>query len=444
MADHHKTENPTTEDPRAQTDIDPQELASRTANLLAWLHTMRQKGGYGGPVAHWWQNRFRYTGVGLDWRYEGILTGCALLASKTGDVTRFRALAERAVQDLRDGQFDNGHFRASRFEINPDSPGTPHEAAASLGILHALPLVTDPEAALDCAKRNVDALIRDLWDDTRQGFNDGLNSVGSVPNKLATFAQTLMTLAEVSEDERYLEYAKAALADVLNYQNPDGTIHQYAAGAQDGDGRFFPYYNARCVPPLVMAAKVLDDRQYEQAAQGVLEFLQRTMHEDGAWSQIIYTGGSQARWARWYAGTADTLLAYHAAGEPLPAVALTRLLDAQLASGGFMTAEGFAAQISQRYQVGARLNHRDVLPVAGWNDKVLRLLATLLPAGTPLPEATPQDVNVAIKVGRTDALFEETSQFMRISEQKNPDNILYDWKKSAPWAHVVHFPLEVR
>lgn len=426
------------------TELNQSALASRTANLLVWLHTMRQADGYGGPVSHWWQNRFRYTGVGLDWRYEGLLMGFALLASKTGDVTRFRALADRAVQDLRLGQFEDGHFRASRFEINPDSPGTPHETAASLGLLHALPLLTDPEPALACAKRNVDALIRDLWDEPRRGFNDGLNSVGRVPNKLATFAQTLMTLADVTADEQYLDYAKAALADVLNYQNADGAIHQYAASAQDGDGRFFPYYNARCVPPLMMAAKVLADKQYAQAAQGVLEFLTRTMHQDGAWSQIIYAGGSQARWARWYAGTADTLLAYHAAGETIPEVALTRLLNAQLASGGFMTAEGFSAQNSQRYQVGKRLNYRDVIPVVGWNDKVLRLLATLLPEGTPLPEAAPQDVTVAIKVGRRDAIFEETSQFMRITTQTNPERVLYDWKKSAPWAHVVYFPVEVR
>jgi hypothetical protein len=194
----------------------------------------------------------------------------------------------------------------------------------------------------------------------------------------------------------------------------------------------------------MMAAKVLADKQYAQAAQGVLEFLTRTMHQDGAWSQIIYAGGSQARWARWYAGTADTLLAYHAAGETIPEVALTRLLNAQLASGGFMTAEGFSAQNSQRYQVGKRLNYRDIIPVVGWNDKVLRLLATVLHEGTPLPEADPQDVTVAIKVDRRDAIFEETSQFMRITTQTNPERVLYDWKKSAPWAHVVYFPVEVR
>ncbi|MEM7734769.1 MAG: hypothetical protein AAF267_03180 [Deinococcota bacterium] len=126
----------------------------------------------------------------------------------------------------------------------------------------------------------------------------------------------------------------------------------------------------------------------------------------------------------------------------LPDAAVTRLLSSQLASGGFMTAEGFASQISQRS--GVALNYRDVIPVVGWNDKVLRLLATLLPEGTTLPDATTRDSTVAIRVGRQRAIYEETHNFIRIYTLKAPNTVLYDWKKSAPWAHVVHFPLEVR
>ncbi|MEM6430820.1 MAG: hypothetical protein AAF708_16395 [Deinococcota bacterium] len=421
-------------------------LEVATANLLAWLRSMHQEGGFGGPVAHWWQNRFRYTGIGLDWRYEGILIGYKLLASKTGDVDRFRSLTEQAVSDLRAGQTADGHLTASRFEMNPDTVGTPHEAAASLGLLEVLPLLTDPEPALECAKRNVDALIQALWDEPRRGFNDGLHAVGRVPNKLATFAQTLMTLANVTGDDAYLDYARAALDDVINYQLTDGpqqgAIHQYAANAARGDGRFFPYYNARCIPPLVMGAQVLADARYQDAAELTLNFLTATMNPDGSWPQIVYQGGARAMWARWFAGTADTLLAYHALGEMLPDAAVSRLLSSQLASGGFMTAEGFASQISQR--AGAALNYRDVMPVVGWNDKVLRLLSTLLPKGTSLPDASTQDTTVAIRVGQQRAIYEETHDFIRIYTLKAPNTVLYDWKKSAPWAHVVHFPLEVR
>ncbi|MEM7736244.1 MAG: hypothetical protein AAF267_10680, partial [Deinococcota bacterium] len=313
-------------------------LEAATANLLAWLGTMQQEGGFGGPVAHWWQNRFRYTGIGLDWRYEGILVGYKLLASKIGDVDRFQALAEQAVNDLRAGQTADGHFTASRFEINPDTVGTPHEVAASLGLLEVLPLLTDPEPALACAKRNVDALIKALWDEPRRGFNDGLHAVGRVPNKLATFAQTLLTLANVTGDEMYLDYARAALDDVINYQLIDGpqqgAIHQYAANAERGDGRFFPYYNARCIPPLVMGANVLADARYQAAAELTLNFLESTMNPDGSWPQIVYEGGARADWARWFAGTADTLLGYQALGRTLPDAAVTRLLSSQLASGG--------------------------------------------------------------------------------------------------------------
>ena len=52
------------------------------ARAAAWLETMRvapeahpaggdvQRGGYGGPVVHWWRDSLRYCGPGFDWRYE--------------------------------------------------------------------------------------------------------------------------------------------------------------------------------------------------------------------------------------------------------------------------------------------------------------------------------------------------------------------------------------
>ena len=52
--------------------------------LEAWLETMRGPGGYGGPVAHWWQQSLMYTGPGLDWRYEGIIEGYLQLWARTG------------------------------------------------------------------------------------------------------------------------------------------------------------------------------------------------------------------------------------------------------------------------------------------------------------------------------------------------------------------------
>src|SRR5690554_1264599 len=101
------------------------------ARLEAWLETMRGPGGYTGPVAHWWQNCLFYTGPGLDWRYEGIITGYLTLYERTGE-TRWLSKACRAGDDVLDGQLPSGHFAGSCFELNPYTAGTPHEAACDL------------------------------------------------------------------------------------------------------------------------------------------------------------------------------------------------------------------------------------------------------------------------------------------------------------------------
>ena len=76
--------------------------AQRVADLDAWLETMRGPDGYGGPVAHWWQNCLSYTGAGLDWRYEGLISGYLTLWARTGE-PRWAARARRAGDDLRRG-----------------------------------------------------------------------------------------------------------------------------------------------------------------------------------------------------------------------------------------------------------------------------------------------------------------------------------------------------
>ena len=148
-----------------------------------------------------------------------------------------------------------------------------------------------------------------------------------------------------------------------------GAVHQLGPGGGAGDGRFFPYYNARCIPPLVHAAEVLDDRGLREAAERVLEFVEACRNPDGSWPQIVYRGGGRAEWPHWHAGVADILLAYRSLGRPIPEAALERLLESQHPSGAFPTAFGFGSQISQG-RPRSRPNHRDVTPVAGWADKV--------------------------------------------------------------------------
>ena len=74
---------------------DPGVIVQAVSKLDAWLETMRGPDGYGGPVAHWWQNCLQFTGAGLDWRYEGIVIGYLNLYQKTGN-EQWLAKARRA------------------------------------------------------------------------------------------------------------------------------------------------------------------------------------------------------------------------------------------------------------------------------------------------------------------------------------------------------------
>jgi hypothetical protein len=399
-------------------------IAQALVKLEAWLQSMRQPGGYAGPVAHWWSNRFRYTGPGLDWRYEGILAGYALLLKKTAEA-RWRERLERAAADLLGGQNPDGTYKASRFELNPGPLGTPHEAAATLGLLLALKGLSDPAAALWAARRNLDALVSRLYLPEEKAFRD------RVPNKLCTLAQALLAYAEVSGEEPYLEYARHALEQALRYQVRKGflkgAIHQYAPTPEAGDGRFFPYYQARCIPPLAEGARVLGEGRYLEAAHEVLEFLERT-REGVNWPTVLYPRGRRGE-RRFLAGVADVLLAYHRLGRPLPLEPLEALLAAQYPSGGFPT---FSM---------ARPDHRAAVAVAGWNDKVFRLLAELLPGGRPLPAAQVAPAEVAVWLEGRQARMLETPQLLRFERR---GATLYEWAKPEPWARVLTLPFELR
>ena len=415
------------------------DVGAAIANLDAWLQTMRQPGGYGGPVVHWWQNRMQYTGPGLDWRYEGILIGYATLHKKTGHSIWLDRL-QAAVDDLATGQRSDGSFRASRFELNPGALGTPHEAAASFGLLVAASELPKPSVAVETAVRNLRHLIDVLWDGT--GFNDRPHSRERVPNKLATLAHALMLATERTGDETFLPYARACLEDVLRFQEHqgelDGAIHQYAPGADSGDDRFFPYYNARCVPPLVKGAEQFGDERYLAAAHAVLSFLRRTMTEDGSWPQVVYRGGPRAKWPRWYAGVADVLLAFHMLDEPIPTAAMNRLLSSKLSSGAFRTARGFSSQATQR-QPAEPEDVRDALPVVGWNDKPLRLMAVL--SNGMIAPASVAAAEVPIDVRGEPAVLRDTDSQIAIERS---GVALYDWRKSQPWARVPYEALMPR
>ncbi|HLO13263.1 MAG TPA: hypothetical protein VK206_00425, partial [Anaerolineales bacterium] len=193
------------------------QINTAVSRLDAWLETMRGPSGYGGPVAHWWQQSLMYAGTGLDWRYEGIIIGYLQLWERTNDAG-WLIKARRAGDDLLSGQLEDYHFAASAFELNPASAGTPHEAACDAGLLRlALALreagYEDWEKYATCAERNLRMFyIEQLWDIEAQSFRDDTHVPSFVPNKAATACEALFLLTKVTGNTLWVErYAMPTL-----------------------------------------------------------------------------------------------------------------------------------------------------------------------------------------------------------------------------------------
>ena len=368
------------------------EMMAVVLELDAWLEAMRGPDGYGGPVAHWWQNCLQFTGAGLDWRYEGIIIGYLKLYEKTGE-EEWLAKARRAGDDLVRGQLPTGNFRNSCFELNPYTGGTPHEAACDLALLHLAEALRERgdgawRRYLTAAERNLRHYhIEHLWDPGARLFRDLPGASSFVPNKAATLVEALLKLARIKSEEALVRrYALPTLEAILAHQVRggclDGAIYQCS---QNGRfiARFFPYYIARCVPGLVAGYEWTKNERYLDAARRAMAFILRWRYEDGSFPQVVYPGGRVNRYPQWIAAVGDILRAlallrpygFDAESEPT----LGWLLTGQEPSGAFRTAYGFASQISQR-DPEAIPEFRDLLPVVGWNDKAFRYLAEALPA----------------------------------------------------------------
>lgn len=414
-------------------------------SLDQWLETMRGPAGYGGPVAHWWRDSVLFCGPGLDWRYEGIITGYLELSAKTGDSV-WLAKARRAGDDLVAGQLPDGNYRNSGFEANPSTGGTPHEAACDLALLRLAAVLrarreADWETYFRTAARNIEQhSIKKLWDADAQVFRDDPSQPSFVPNKAATLVEALFLLSEISGRDEYIErYARPTLLGILAHQvraagDPcDGAIAQNSFGRQTVQ-KYFPYYNARCVPALTRGYQTLGWAACLDAAHAAMAFVLRWRDGDGGFPQVVYPGGRVNRYPRWVAATGDILGAMACLQpfglEPAPEPTLGWLLDGQLPSGAVRTAEGFASQVSQGRPPSVP-DWRDLLPVVGWCDKAFRYLATVgLPTGER-HEATPVDVGCTFH-GRPARYHEDAETIVVVAETRQ----VYGWRKGATWAEV--------
>ena len=423
---------------------------------------MRGPQGYGGPVAHWWQNCLSFTGAALDWRYEGIIHGYLHLYRHSGDVA-WLARARRAGDDLLRGQLPAGTYRHSAFELNPGTGGTPHEAACDLALLslsRVLRQAGDPgwRTYLAAAERNLRGYyIATLWDEDAHSFRDQPRIPSFVPNKAATLLEALLLWAELSGAEEPAErYARPAAAAILGHQERagalDGAISQYSMRGEQTP-RYLPYYIARCVPGLLAAYERWREEALLDAAQRAMAFVLRWRYEDGSFPQVVYPGGRVNRYPQWVAPVGDILRAmallqpYGLETDADPEPTRQWLERGQLPTGAFRTAYGFGSQITQR-EPGSLPEFRDLLPVCGWVDKAFRYLAEqraasseqqaarsgpqrALPTEDHASRITPYEAECSLRGAR--CIYREDAQAI---ELRRGGELLYRWCKGADWAEA--------
>lgn len=417
------------------------------ARLDRWLESMRGPDGYGGPVVHWWRDCLGYCGAGLDWRYEGIIAGYVALFERTGQQT-WLDKARRAGSDLLRGQCPDGRYRNSRFELNPGTGGTPHEAAADVGLLLLARALRDHghedwQPYLRAAERNLrDFYLRCLWSESEQRFRDDARLSSFVPNKSSTLIEALCLIADLTGADEWLQrYVRPTADAILNHQvsepgKPlDGAIAQNTLG-REMICKYFPYYNARCVPGLIQAHEHLGDTRYVEAALRAMRFVWRHQEPDGGFPQVIYANGKTNRYPRWVAACGDVLRAAdlvqrYGLGVPTEST-LDRILRAQLPTGAFAVASGFASQVSQA-EPGIAPDARDLLPVVGWNDKIFRYLssrATSIPSDVELAGS----FEAPCSWQGCKAIYYEDARQVRVLTRGREPRELYRWQKGATWA----------
>jgi hypothetical protein len=432
-------------DPGSATVIEQNTIDLAVARLEVWIETLRGPAGalpYGGPVAHWWQQSLLYTGPGFDWRYEGIIFGYLNLWKHTNEPC-WLAKARRAGEDLLFSQFPGGHFPFSAFESNPASGGTPHEAAASLGLLElakALRTANQPDWELyqDAAIRNLRAYyLEKLWDPLARAFRDHPQIASFVPNKAATACQAFFLWSELSGDERWAdEYALPNLERILAYQvSSQGTLK--GAIAQNSlesrlVPRYMPFYIARCVPGLVQGYAWSGQEHFLTGASLAMDFVLKQRSPNGLLLPVVYPGGQAHYWPQWVAALGDILLASEMLLPYGFQYDLEELRDCFLSgqdsSGGFQTAIGFASQANGKAEKIPEF--RDLLHVAGWCDKAFHWLTNHVSDNT-LPAVSCQPFKAdCVFLGRNLTFYEDDERVQVTQARKT----VYLWIKGETWA----------
>ena len=371
------------------------ELWDCIQDLDIWLDNMRMPGGYGGPAVAWNGDCLDFNEPGLDWRYEGIISGYINLWYATSNPD-WLVKAQLAGNDLIFGQFQTGNFRNSCFEDNPNSGGSPHEAAVCLVLLKlalALRSLNDANWSVyaQTAMKNLSEYqIKLLWDPRQKTFLDGSSTRYSSPDRLATLAEAIFASARITGDSQWVEqYAFSSLDAILSHQVTQGffkgAIYWRSVG-KTYEGRFFPFLIARCIPGLLQGYLWTGESIYADAILRSIYFLTNNQEEDGRFPQVIYSNRRIQKWPARKAGVGDILRALSLGWFLYADVDLNSSLDwllkGRMDNGAISSGVGFGLVSIP----GRKDDPRDQLPSCGWVDKAFRFLTTILDVVQLKPE----------------------------------------------------------
>ncbi|MEK6923406.1 MAG: hypothetical protein AABW84_01800, partial [Nanoarchaeota archaeon] len=372
-------------------------LQSHHWQPLSWLQTMKQPGGYSGPVPHYWEDCFNYIGSGRDWRYEGIIISYLSLYEKTKD-KKFLELAKEAGDHLVDNQLKIGCFNNSGFDGNPSiiKGSMPHDTAASIGLMKlALKLRyigdTDYVKYFHSAKINLDTFhLKFLYDKSVDSFlqNTYDKKRYHVPNKLATLAELCLLFYEFTGDKKYYDIAIKNGDFILAHQ--EKINEQFKGGIYQVDkshNKLICLYIARCISGLVKIYEASKVEKYLNSAIAAADFIKTLEDKSGG----FYFGYQQYnnewklyKYPIWIAGAGDIVRAFLIL-KPYKKYNLNKniswITQQMHKSGSFPTSYGlnFKDKLIESYN--GPPSCRDSVPAVGWNDKTLRLLCMLYKKG---------------------------------------------------------------
>jgi hypothetical protein len=414
----------------------PERLPQAVANLAAWLETMRAPTGYGGPISHWWESNFLYTGPLYDWRYEGIIDGYRVLYLKTGQ----RCYLEKALEaanDLLPQLCSDGRLRNSSFQFGPVRGGTPHEAAIDAALLKLVQTLRERglgtgDAYLELATKNIEGYwLGLLWNG--QGFRDQPYNANLVANKHGTLLEALLSYQHLTA-KNCEDYIRACVEVVCGTQVKEGP--QRGGTVHRGIGRSklaIPIYTARAMNGLLSYYEISGDENVRKPIESAVSFMQRLFSAKGvAWG--VYGSGQLCLSPQMIAGSGDVvrfLHRVHGHGFADTRVSVTHLqtllLSQQQPSGGLPTAWGFTRKGLTHDTAEREL--RDVLPVVGWVDKTFRAFSLLLDDNIRLPASQLETHQADVTWLGNRCTFTETTSGMTLEDARGKAR--YAWRKGT-------------